>query len=54
MNDPESAYRLITTELARRRAPGLRRAALAWDADLADVPTLVEDCCTSGGYDDAA
>jgi hypothetical protein len=54
MNDPESAFRLISTELAQRRAPALRRASLEWDARL-DVPTGGDDdCCATGDYHDAA
>jgi len=53
MNDLESAYLLVTTELVRRRAPALQRAALAWDAEL-DVPEIAEDCCAAGDYNDAA
>jgi hypothetical protein len=53
MNDLESTYFLVSTELAQRRAPALRRAALAWDPQLADAPSLVEDCCV-GDCDDAA
>jgi hypothetical protein len=53
MNDPESAYRVISTELSRRRAPELQRASLAWDARR-DDPPVTEDCCVSGDYDDAA
>jgi hypothetical protein len=64
MNDPESAFRLISTELAMRRAPALKRAAHAWDAELSDnfPPPLrgrvgvggQGDCCASGDYDHAA
>ena len=55
MYDPESAYALMTSDLAHRRAPALQRAALAWDPNLADAPpTQVEDCCASGDCDDAA
>jgi len=53
VNDPESAYRLINSELVRRRAPELRRASLAWDAE-PDAPAIAEDCGTSGDYGDAA
>ncbi len=53
MNDPESAFRLISTELAQRRVPGLRRASMEWDAGL-DVRTAGDDCCVSGDYGDAA
>jgi hypothetical protein len=63
MNDPESAFRLISTELARRRAPALRRASLEWDAEpLGHLPPPLagegrvgaQDCCTTGDYHDAA
>jgi hypothetical protein len=53
MNDPESAFRLISTELAMRRALALKRAALAWDAE-PDAQSIAEDCCVSGDYHDAA
>lgn len=48
MNDVESTYFLVSTELARRQAPALQRAAIAWDPELADLPALVEACCASG------
>jgi hypothetical protein len=64
MNDPESAFRLISTELARRRAPALRRASLEWDAGFTEssLPRLrgmvgvgaQQDGCVSGDYNDAA
>ena len=54
MNDLEATYFLVSTELARRRAPAHRRAAMASDPQLADAPALAEDCCASGDYDDAA
>ena len=54
MNDLGSTYFLVSSELARRRAKSLQRAALAWDPELEDAPALVDACCESGDYDDAA
>jgi hypothetical protein len=65
MNDPESAYSLISTELARRRALSLQRASLTWNAEPADghlPPPLrgrvgvggMEDCRAAGDYGNAA
>ena len=53
MNDLESTYFLVSTELAQRRAAALQRAALAWDPELADAPALVEDSRV-GDCNDAA
>ncbi len=52
MNGPESAFRLISTELAMRRASALKRAALAWDAELSDnlpPPLRGSHCCQGRG-----
>ena len=54
MTDPESAYALISAELARRRAPSLQRAALTWTTESDAQPILAEDCCAAGDFDDAA
>jgi len=51
MNDLESTYFLVSTELAQRRAAALQRAVLAWEPEPADA--LVEDCCV-GDCNDAA
>ena len=54
MNDLESTYFVVSSELARRQATELKRAALAWDPELEDAPALVDGRCESGDFDDAA
>ncbi len=54
MNDLESTYFVVSSELARRRATALQRTRLAWDPELDDAPALVDACCESGDYGDAA
>ena len=54
MNDLESTHFVVSSELARRRATALKRAALAWDPELEDAPALIEACRESGDFDDAA
>jgi hypothetical protein len=54
MIDPEAAYRLIDLELGQRRAPGLRQAALAWNATPADAASGTAPCCVPEEGNDAA
>lgn len=54
MNDLESTYFLVSSDLARRRAMALHRARLSWAPQLEDAPAHIDACCESGDYDDAA
>jgi len=54
MIDPEAADRLIDLEVGQRRAPGLRQAALAWNATPADAASGIEPCCVAEEGTDAA
>ena len=54
MNGLASTYFVVNSELARGRSTALRRAALAWDPELEDAPSLIDARCESGDFDDAA